>query len=124
MGLIVDVFRGASRGDCSNGGVSAHFNRVCVVNIDGPFEPKADAPAVVLIEGPSVGGKKNPILVPEHLVDSGEWYMFGGNFGYSSDSRFGEAVERMVPGFTGAVKFHDRVEAVEDNLYDKRTEAA
>lgn len=109
MGLNVNVFRRAGT-DCSANGLSARFDSVCVMNVEGPFEPTEDCPGVMLIEGPSCGGKGNPILVPVELIDSGKWYMFGGNFGHTSDSRFGKAVEEMVPGFTGAVKFHDRVE--------------
>jgi len=37
--------------------------------------------------------------------------MFGGNYASTSDSRFGEAVEKIIgTRFYGAVAVHDRVE--------------
>jgi hypothetical protein len=39
------------------------------------------------------------------------WTMFGGNFVYTTDSRFNEAIERITGKyFHGAIKLHDRVE--------------
>ena len=41
----------------------------------------------------------------------GKWTMFGGNFAYTSDSRFSEAVSAIVGyRFYGAVPIHDRIE--------------
>jgi hypothetical protein len=42
--------------------------------------------------------------------------MFGGNFGYSSDSRFSEAVRELTgsPHY-GAVPIHDRFDTPEDH---------
>jgi hypothetical protein len=108
MGMYINVYRDAGGYDCSKNGVSRNFNSVCVTNIEGPFEPTEERPAVLLLEGPGPGG--NPILVPIEVIESGAHYMFGGNFGYTSDSRFSEAVKKIAPGNTGAVKFHDRVE--------------
>ncbi len=61
MGLMLSVYRDASGSDCTNGGVSSQFDRACVVNVDGPFNPSIDCPAVALRVGP---GKNNPILLP------------------------------------------------------------
>ena len=110
MGLNVEIFRGAKGHDFTLGGVSGRFDEVCVMNVEGPFEPTEDCPGVMLIEGPATNAGPNPILVPVELIDSGKWYMFGGNFGYTSDSRFKKALKAMAPGFTGAIKIHDRVE--------------
>lgn len=106
MGLIVSVYRSAG-GDCTNGGISSRYNYLCVVNVDGPFEPSERACAVMLCKG--AYGTKN--IKPAKLVD-GVWvvdadkaYMAGGNFAADSDSRFTAAV-----GFYGAVSIHDRTE--------------
>ena len=107
MGLLVDVYRRAGGGDCTNGGISSRYDSLCVVNVDGPFEPSERACAVMLCKG--AYGSKN--IKPAKLVD-GVWvvdtdkaYMAGGNFADACDSRFSAAV-----GFYGAVSIHDRTE--------------
>jgi hypothetical protein len=110
MGLNVKVFRW-NLGDCTNGGASADVDSVCVVNISGPFNPKPDHPAFELVQGP--GGKGHAILRPVN-GRNGVGPMCGGNFGYSSDSRFGEAVRELTGSrHYGAVHIHDRYETPE-----------
>lgn len=110
MGMPINVLRAASGYDCTNGGVSSLFERLTVVNVDGPFEPSADAPAMILDQ--HVDGCLR--LVPagaDGKVASG-WFMFGGNFGNACDSRFSAACERLLGHqFYGAVAIHDRQEA-------------
>jgi hypothetical protein len=106
MGLIVSVYRDAEGYDCTNGGISASHIRLCVVNVDGPFEPSDDCPAVILKPGNIP--KALPKLVPEE--DQEHWTMFGGNYAGTSDSRFSDAVERMCGIRAGIVPIHDRVE--------------
>jgi len=108
MGLLVEVFRW-SLGDCTNGGVSSKHNKLCLINVDGPFEPSDDAPAARIICHPTV--KEHCYIVPETLLRGGPAFMAGGNFAYTSDSRFHEAVYRLT-GTKGsfAVSIHDRVE--------------
>ena len=110
MGMIVYVYRDAHLADdCSNNGVSARFTRLCVVNVDGPFEPKDDMPAVKLVEGPFRGTFH---LKPVDLIDSGKVVMFGGNYAATSDSRFGKAISTITgQNFSnGIAPIHDRVE--------------
>ena len=110
MGLTVNVYRWGL-GDCTNGGASAEVKSICVVNIPGPFNPRPDTPAFELVQGR--GGQGHAILRP---VDGrgGIGPMFGGNFGYSSDSRFGEAVRELTgSNHYGAVHIHDRYETPE-----------
>lgn len=106
MGLNVYVFRD-DLGDCTNGGVSSKAAKLCVTNVEGPSEPTEDAPAVVLRKGPL-----NTVhLVPEVEGDDRPWFTFGGNFGYTSDSRFQRAVEALAGGVSHvAIAIHDRVE--------------
>ena len=110
MGLNVEVFRWGL-GDCTNGGESAEVESVCVVNVGGPFNPGPDRPAFELVQGP--GGQGHAILRPVKSRE-GIGPMFGGNFGYSSDSRFSEAIQELTGSrHYGAVHIHDRYETPE-----------
>lgn len=126
MGLPISVYRDAHLDcDCSNNGVSARFTRLCVVNAEGPFEPREDMPPV-LLESHVPGIVR---LVPAYKDGAvwkpiPSWVMFGGNFGHTSDSRFGEKARELIAAgcrakgfklgtrvdFYGAVAIHDRVE--------------
>jgi len=120
MALTVTVYKDP-HGDFTNGGASAGVNEILVVNANGPTDPKhyPDRPTFLLVKGNVPGALK---LVPavdagdgtyvEKLADGMCGPMFGGNYGDTSDSRFGELSERLVPGtrFHGAVPIHDRYE--------------
>lgn len=84
-GLLVSVYR-AKGYDCTNGGASSKFNSFILTaeGVTGPFEPREDVPELVLIKGPFDTLR----AVPRELVESKVWVMFGGNFVYTSDSRF------------------------------------
>ena len=112
MGLTVNVYRWGL-GDCTNGGASAEVKSICVVNIPGPFNPRPESPAFELVEGP--GGQGHAILRPVEAKKPGMvGPMSGGNFGYSSDSRFSEAVQKLTGSrHYGAVHIHDRYETPE-----------
>jgi hypothetical protein len=114
MGLSISIYRWGL-GDCTNGGESAEVESVCVVNVPGPFEPRGNQPAFKLVKGP--GGRGHAILHPVEEKKAGMvGPMFGGNFGYSSDSRWSEAVREITgsPHY-GAVAIHDRYETPEDH---------
>jgi hypothetical protein len=108
MGLIAEIFSHRMFKECSNGGISSRVEAVCVINADGPFEPKADRPAVMLCKhaGHVVARPVDP--------ETGkviEGVMFGGAFISTSDSRFRQAVESLLGRpFYGAIPLHDRVE--------------
>jgi len=115
MGLIVDIFR-SSRNGVIDGCPLNKFNHVstlCLVNVRGPSEPDANAPAALLIKGNLPGMVK---IVPAGLghdgyVQSDSQVMFGGAYAATSDSRFSDAVENIIGSrFYGAVPIHDRVE--------------
>ena len=108
MGLLLNVYRWGL-GDCTNGGASATVKDICVVNIPGPFHPSDSTPAFVLARGPS----RDPILKPA-AGGTGIGPMFGGNFGHTSDSRLGEAVQDMTGRRSWvALPIFDRYESAE-----------
>lgn len=111
MGLLLNVYRN-DFGDCTNRGVSSKVSTVCVVNVEGPFEPNEEHPAVVLVDDRPVGNRPYPKLVPLELRDSGKWTMFGGNYAGTSDSRFADAVEKLLGSNIrlDVLPIHDRVE--------------
>lgn len=114
MGLIVHVYRSAL-GDSSNGGITSWANELCLVNVEGPFEPGRAAAAMLIEHKPT--GRNLARIIPAVLGDDDQfypdkrWLMFGGCYAASSDSRFREAVEKVLGGpFYGAVPIHDRYE--------------
>lgn len=115
MGIHLTVCRNMEFGDCSMNGISKRFNRLIVVNVDGPFDHRpGDEIAPVLLQS-HVGGCLR--LVPAIKDANGKWIpdprwaMFGGNFAHCSDSRFTDACERLLGHrFYGAVAIHDRYE--------------
>lgn len=124
MGLIASIYRD-SAADFSDGGVSSGYQRVCIVNIDGPFQPTANAYPVMLVPGNLPGTVK--IVEAVDSYDLGvEWEakrisnrvgpMMGGTFIHTSDARFGRAVADLIGGSpygVGPVAFHDRWETPE-----------
>ena len=102
-GMIIEVYRNGYQ-DCTNGGVSKDARALLLVGEGVPEIFKAgNMPVVRLAKGPG-----NTLrLVPDAVKD--RWHMFGGNFGYSGDSRFAELV-RAHGGDGGPIKIFDRVE--------------
>lgn len=108
MGMYVQVFR-SNLGDCTNGGESSKYNGFCLLNVEGPFEPSDDYPAARLLRHPTVN--EHCFVVPDTKLKGSKPYMCGGNFAYTSDSRFHEAVKKLTgAGGSFAVSIHDRVE--------------
>ena len=122
MGLNVSFYREAvdpdswfpDGYDCSMNGESIRFPSCCVVNVPGPFEPGEKKPAMMLVDDAPCG-KPYPKLVPAELVN-GEWvrkpgwYMFGGNYAGTSDSRYSKAVEDCGGSRAGILPVFDRME--------------
>ena len=106
MGILVTVYRAADRSDCSNNGATARHSSLTITNVDGPFEPSADAPAARLVAGNVPGTCK---IVPDE-IPAGTWSMFGGNYAGTSDSRFCSAVRDFGGNPSGIAPVHDRVE--------------
>jgi hypothetical protein len=100
-GMILSVLRHANGSDCTNGGISSRFVDVVVVGPGIPeiFEEKPERPAVMVDE--RMGYK---FLRPVEDCPSDQvGYMFGGNFAFTTDSRWK----------FGALPIHDRSETVE-----------
>lgn len=124
MGLTVEIYRAAERNcDCTNGGISGATQGaagLCLVNVDGPFHPRADYPPALLVKHAPFGdepGRRMVRIVP--AVPDGHgwkpapgWAMMGGNYAATSDSRFGHKIRELLDGayFYGAVPIHDRYE--------------
>jgi len=116
-GLHLDVYK--NRGsDCTLGGISSMCNEVIAVGatLRGPIDVDLERPpanAVCIIKRTMNG---RDIYHAEPLdgcnaakflgKTGGRWYMFGGNYVATSDSRLSEA----CGGLYGAVKLHDRCE--------------
>ena len=83
-GLLVWVYR--PHFDCTNGGITSHNNTVLLVGEGVPeiFEP-GDLPVLKLVKR-QLRGTEPPYLHAQPIEGSG--HMMGGNFIYSSDSRF------------------------------------
>lgn len=100
MGLLVFVHRPAGFPDGTNDGISGRHTKLCVVNVEGPFEPSDDIPAAIV--KPSPTGRTwviEPVEKPEGMVGP----MHGGNLADATDSRW----------TYGAVRIHDRFETEE-----------
>jgi hypothetical protein len=107
MGLLVTVYYNDDYRACAKDGASTWAESVCVMNVDGPFEPDERHPAYVLTRN----YYGSPVLVPQDQPEGLIGPMAGGNFAGSSDSRFNQAVSEMAGfNFYGAIPIHDRYE--------------
>lgn len=108
-------------GDCTNNSVSKFFDRLLVECPTGPcsFDAERETPLnFCRVNVRNFRGEVlfdiRPAAVNEHgvVVDRGNrWYMMGGNFAHTSDSRFSELLEMLGNSrMYGAVAIHDRTE--------------
>lgn len=98
--LTAYVYRD-SLGDCTNGGISATRRELYILSdTKGAFEPE-DIRQCVYIEWKEVCGEQYIDCKPAYFQK--RWYMMGGNFLYTSDSRFREITKYPIP-------IHDRYE--------------
>jgi hypothetical protein len=107
-GIPALVYRDALGTDFSNRGISARVMEVTVTgeDIDPVFEATEQRPAVRLVKNEHP--HRETVVHAEPVTPEGEpapWYMFGGTFIFSSDTRF-----RRAAGHYGAVPLHDRRE--------------
>lgn len=92
--LKAQVFRNTLT-DCTNGGISKDRSSLYILSDQkGPFEPQ-DIRECVYIARRVTKGEEHTCCKPEYL--RGLWYMAGGNFLYSTDSRFKEITKSKYP---------------------------
>ena len=101
-GLSVEIYRN-SLGDCTNNGLSSKAKNLVLVGeeIDGPVTITNDEDCLVLVHLEDYYGVPYSVAIPKSIVESGKRSMFGGNFCYTSDSRF---------PLDNPIKIFDRVE--------------
>lgn len=111
--LRVEVYR-SPFGDCSNHGVSSRFRSLLLYCPDGPdsFDSESETPLnFCFIRHHDYPFARTCEIVPACVLESGKvvarphHYMFGGNIGYTSDSRFSYLAGHYYP-----LKIHDRRE--------------
>jgi len=90
--ITADVFKSSVIGDCTNGGCSATAKRVLVW--DPKMKPLLTVDEIAAVSLPilkvvrrMIQGKEYLHLEPLGNPEQGRW-MAGGNFAYTSDSRF------------------------------------
>ena len=110
MGLLVNIYRSDYDSEMN---VFHGKKKIIVMNMEGPFTPKDDAPGAWLVKNPM----GNPVIVPADDYESGVdgVQMNGGTMAHSCDSRFAEAV-----GIYGAIPIHDRRETWSENAMFNR----
>ena len=116
MGILASIYEDKEIGNCSAGGISSKASTVCVVNIDGPFEPNEKHPGVEIIAHPA-GLDYGPIAVPVDKPEGCVGPMAGGAYIGTSDSRFSAKMKSLGAGYADIVRLHDRFETPE--LYEK-----
>jgi hypothetical protein len=87
-GLIVSIYKAERTGDCTNGGVSSKATEALLIGdgVSGPFEESSERPTLKLVRRNLFGREylhAEPIDPP-----TGVGWMAGGNFIWTSDSRF------------------------------------
>ena len=106
-GMRLSVYRS---GSCCTNGPSATERSITLIGEGVPeiFEPTEDAPAMFLTR---THDRFPPIIVPEASPPPMQ-YSAGGNFAWSSDSRFRELVMELTGGtHDGPIAIHDRNES-------------
>ncbi len=103
-GLPCSVYKSKEIGDCTNNGISSKNDTLYLVSKDNllPFNPKYIDKCIAVTEK-TFGGVTYKNGKP--LSHSKRWYMMGGNFLHTSDSRFKE-----ITGINYPLPIHDRNE--------------
>lgn len=104
-GLHLYIYRD-DLGDCTNGGISSQVKNITVTAFDGPFEPDENAPEFKLVKRFLFGRDYYHLEPVKPCPSNHVGYMMGGNFAYTSDSRF---------PFDYPLPIHDRSETQEQH---------
>jgi len=103
MGMLVTVYR-ANHGDTTNNGISSQYDELIVKEVSGPFNSGDDRELTLTVDS-----RGNPKLIPASIPE-GKWVMFGGNYAGTSDSRWGQALRKLLGYDPRVVPIFDRVE--------------
>lgn len=108
--LNINVLRNNNNwGDTTNNGVSSRYNHLSLITENEMLNYTGETKNVVVRIDRQLFGKIMPVLVPLELYNEYKSnklpIMFGGNFGYTSDSRF---------NWDYPLPIHDRVESWEE----------
>lgn len=87
--------------DCTNGGVSAQRSQMLLVDGEDDVPAEVNGLPVLVLVRRNIGGQ--PYLHAKPVSAGTSHTMFGGNFIYTSDSRFRELCQYPIP-------IHDRIE--------------
>ena len=103
--ILCFVYRYGTQDTTANG-LSSKKDQLMLVDPEGEYTKNApfnvdDEEDYLVLMRKSFRGKPYMYAVPKSILDEGARSMFGGNFLYSSDSRF---------PYGGPIKIHDRVE--------------
>jgi hypothetical protein len=119
-GLTMMVLKNPLYAECANGGISERVDKVTLVGVRDEttdrkvkplpehsrvFAPSEIAPPVVLVKR-RMGSRTLWHVEPLVTGESKPWFMAGGSFVETSDSR----VSALTEGFYGAFSLHDRSE--------------
>jgi hypothetical protein len=88
-------------GDCTANGISSKAKTLYIEHPEGPHSEFTVPKENIVVLRTSGSGYKS--LVPLEYADGKRWVMMGGNFAYTSDSRFSSFSQYPLP-------IHDRVE--------------
>ena len=115
--LPVTVYRNPKY-DCTNDGISSRYDELLVACPEGFKEVDSDNLPdnfAMLVSRHVFGDTTIPTIYPASVNDEGKvvrrdgkWWMMGGNYGATCDSRFTDMLDGY---FYGAVAIHDRYEA-------------
>ena len=114
--LPINVYRTATLGDCTNGGITSRYSRLLLVHERGFIEVDENNPPETLVKivTRNLFGKEYKHIEPVAPCPSDRiGYMSGGNLAYTSDSRFRELSQYPLT-------VHDRTETQEqyDMMFD------
>ncbi len=97
QGLLCSIYKTDRLGDCTNGGISSRSNTALVLaddslGIPGVFDAKPTDVILQIGKGPGahMKGYENQLVARPvgDCADNHVGWMFGGNFVFTSDSRF------------------------------------
>lgn len=101
-GLDAYVYR-HGLGDCTNGGISSTRNRLCILDNDVCVHEPEDIRECVYVDDKFM---EQGYTCVKPIYHKDKWFMAGGNFLYTSDSRFRDVTGAMMH----PISIHDRCE--------------